>query len=197
MTPQRLQKIESVLQKRQNDLTLILENVFDPHNVSAVMRSCDAVGVQEIYVVNTIEPPTKRWGYRSSGSAYKWITVNQFTDLEACVKAVRAKYSLILTTALTSDAVSLYKLDLTQKMALVFGNEQNGISEVLLAKGDGNFVIPQVGMIKSLNISVACAVTLYEAYRQKEADGHYLNQKLSIVEYDTLKTQWCDNEKNV
>ena len=197
MTPQRIQKIESVLQKRQNDLTLVLENVFDPHNISAVMRSCDAVGVQEIFVVNTIEPPAKRWGYRSSGSAYKWITVHQFTDLNTCLQAVRASYHLILTTALTSDAVSLYQVDLTQKMALVFGNEQNGISQELLASGDGNFIIPQVGMIKSLNISVACAVTLYEAYRQKEAEGHYANQKLSTVEYDTLKTQWCENEKNV
>lgn len=197
MTPQRLHKINTVLQHRQNDLTILLENVFDPHNVSAVMRSCDAVGIQEIFVVNTEEPPAKRWGYKSSGSAYKWVTVHQFTDLPSCLQAVRLKYDVVLTTALTSNAVSLYELDLTQKMALVFGNEQNGITEELNAAADGNFVIPQVGMIKSLNISVACAVTLYEAFRQKSAKGHYNTQKLSAEEYHTLKTDWCDNEKNV
>lgn len=195
MTPERLHKIKTVLQKRQDDLTILLENVFDPHNVSAVMRSCDAVGVQEIFVLNTWTPPAKRWGYRSSGSAYKWITVHQFSDLDACLKAIRNKYNAILTTELTANAVSLYKLDLTQKLALVFGNEQNGISPELSAAADGNFVIPQVGMIKSLNISVACAVTLYEAYRQKEAAGHYNQQNLSQQIYDSLKTQWSNNEK--
>ena len=81
----------NVLQQRQNDLTVVLENVFDPHNVSAVMRSCDAVGVQEIFVVNTIAPPAKRWGYRSSGSAYKWVTVHQFTSLDDLSEAMRLK----------------------------------------------------------------------------------------------------------
>lgn len=186
-----------VLQNRQNDLTVVLDNVFDPHNVSAVMRSCDAVGVQEIFVINTDTPPAKRWGYRSSGSAYKWITVHQFTQLDECIHAIRQKYDVILTTHLATDAVSLYKLDLTQKMALVFGNEQNGVTEAMNRAADGNFVIPQMGMIPSLNISVACAVTLFEAYRQKEAKGHYRHQKLSTSEFETLKTQWLENEKNV
>ena len=197
MTPERLQKMLTVLQKRQNDLTVVLENVFDPHNVSAVMRSCDAVGVQEIFVVDTIAPPAKRWGYRSSGSAYKWITVHQFTNLDACITAVRQKYERILTTHLAADAVSLYELDLTLKLGLVFGNEQNGVSAELNAAADGNFVIPQIGMIPSLNISVACAVTLYEAYRQKRLAGHYAAQKLSSEEFQKLKTQWSANEKNV
>lgn len=197
MTPERLQKMLNVLQKRQNDLTVVLENVFDPHNVSAVMRSCDAVGVQEIYVVNTIDPPAKRWGYRSSGSAYKWVTAHQFTNLHECIMALREKYDLILTTHLATDAVSLYELDLTQRMAFVFGNEQNGVSNELRAASDGNFVIPQIGMIPSLNISVACAVTLYEAFRQKQLAGHFTNQKLSAEEFQTLKAQWTENEKNV
>ena len=197
MTPERLQKIENVLRLRQNDLTVILENVFDPHNVSAVMRSCDAVGVTEMYVIQTETPPPKRWGYRSSGSAYKWITVHQFQSVAECVAAVHYNYSSILTTQLTTDAVSLYNLNLTGRMALVFGNEQNGISNELATLADGNFIIPQVGMIRSLNISVACAVTLYEAYRQKEAAGHYSAQKLSAAQYEHLKTQWCANEKNV
>src|SRR5215213_7449216 len=113
MTKERLQKIESVLLKRQNDLAVLLENVFDPHNISAVMRSCDAVGVQEIYVLNTKIPRHKKWGSRSSSSAIKWLTVYQFENAEECMAALRKKYSTILTTHLSSDAVSLYQLNLT------------------------------------------------------------------------------------
>jgi tRNA (guanosine-2'-O-)-methyltransferase len=190
MTNERQQRIESVLSKRQNDLSIVLENVFDPHNISAVMRSCDAVGVQEIYVLNTMIPRHKKWGARSSSSAAKWLTVHQFDNNEECFAALRKKYSMILTTHLSSDAVSLYRLDLTKSMALVFGNEHAGVSDEIRAMADGNFIIPQVGMIRSLNISVACAVTLYEAFRQKEVAGHYQRQKLTALECNTLGNQW-------
>lgn len=196
MTNKRRQKIESVLSKRQNDLTVILENVFDPHNISAVMRSCDAVGIQELYVLNTKIPLHKKWGNRSSSSAYKWLTIHQFTDALACIKAVRGKYTTILSTHLTSEAANLYSLNLLDKVALVFGNEHSGVSEEVRAFADGNFIIPQVGMIQSLNISVACAVTLYEAYRQKEKAGHYSSRKLTEMEYTTLKKQWGVVEEN-
>jgi len=190
MTEERRQRIETVLARRQNDITVVLENVFDPHNISAVMRSCDAVGVQEIYVLNTKIPKHKKWGERSSSSAAKWLTIHQFEDAIQCFSKLREKYSAILTTHLSSDAVSLYQLNLTQPVALVFGNEHSGVSDEIRAMADGNFIIPQVGMIRSLNISVACAVTLYEAYRQKQAAGHYAGTKLSAVETDYLNKQW-------
>jgi tRNA (guanosine-2'-O-)-methyltransferase len=195
MTNERRQKIESVLSKRQNDLTIVLENVFDPHNISAVMRSCDAVGVQEIYVLNTKIPRHKKWGARSSSSAAKWLTVHQFENTEDCFAALRKKYSTILTTHLSTDAVSLYQLDLTLSVALVFGNEHSGVSEEMIQLADGNFIIPQVGMIRSLNISVACAVSVYEAFRQKEAKGHYKKQKLPSGDYSTLFNQWEMNHE--
>jgi tRNA (guanosine-2'-O-)-methyltransferase len=190
MTEERKKRIEKVLLKRQNDLAVVLENVFDPHNISAIMRSCDAVGVQEIYVLNTKIPFHKNWGFHSSRSASKWITVFQFNDVRTCFAEVRAKYSRILTTHLSEEADSLYELDLTQKTALVFGNEQYGVSDEAISLADGNFMIPQVGMIRSLNISVACAVSLYEAFRQKEKAGHYQKQKLSVAEYVALGQQW-------
>ena len=190
MTKERREKIELVLSKRQNNLTVVLENVFDPHNISAVMRSCDAVGIQEIYVLTTKIPRHKKWGERSSSSAAKWLTVHQFDNAEECFSALRKRYSTILTTHLTSDAISLYEIDLTKSVALVFGNEHAGVSEEIRSIADGNFVIPQVGMIQSLNISVACAVTLYEAYRQKQVAGHYNVQQLSQNEYNQLTKQW-------
>jgi tRNA (guanosine-2'-O-)-methyltransferase len=196
MNDQRRSRLEAVLAKRQNDLTVVLENVFDPHNVSAVMRSCDAVGVQEIFVLNTRIPFHKKWGFQSSRSADKWITARQFGNVEECFAAVREKYSRVLATQLSEDAVSLYQTDLTQPTALVFGNEQYGVSEEVRALTDGSLVIPQVGMIKSLNISVACAVALYEAFRQKDLAGHYKKSKLSAQEYLILSHQWgMPNEK--
>src|SRR5215211_9090532 len=84
MTNERKTRLEAVLSKRQNDLTVVLENVADPHNISAVMRSCDAVGVQELYVLNTKIPQHTTWGVRSSSSANKWLTIHQHNDINEC-----------------------------------------------------------------------------------------------------------------
>ncbi len=190
MTPERRNKLLQVLSKRQPDITVVLENVFDPHNISAVMRTCDAVGVQEIHILNTKIPRHKKWGTRSSSSAAKWLTVHQFDQAEECFSALRKKYAKILTTHLSSDAVSLYEIDLTEPIALVFGNEHSGVSDEIRAMADGNFVIPQAGIIRSLNISVACAVTLYEAFRQKNAAGHYNRDQLDHVMKQQLLEAW-------
>lgn len=190
MTPERHARLMSVLNKRQNDLTVVLENVFDPHNISAVMRTCDAVGIQEIYVLNTKIPRHKKWGVKSSSSAAKWLTIHQFSGVNACFEALRKKYSRILTTHLSSDAVNLYDIDFTASVALVFGNEHSGVSDEIRAMADGNFIIPQVGIIRSLNISVACAVTLYEAHRQKMLAGHYNQRRLHEPQLGELLAEW-------
>jgi tRNA (guanosine-2'-O-)-methyltransferase len=190
MTPEREQRLKNVLEKRRNDLTVVLENVFDPHNISAVMRTCDAVGVQDVYVLNTKIGKHKKWGARSSSSAAKWLTIHQYSDAAVCFAELRKKYPLILTTHLSSSAVSLYGIDFTGPVALVFGNEHDGVSEEIRALADGNFVIPQVGMIRSLNISVACAVSLYEAFRQKHAAGLYERPGLPEQTHEALWKDW-------
>jgi tRNA (guanosine-2'-O-)-methyltransferase len=190
MTPERHQRLTQVLNKRQNDLTVVLENVFDPHNISAVMRTCDAVGIQEVHVLNTRIGPHKKWGAKSSSSAAKWLSIYQHTDAASCFSILRRKYGRIFTTHLASDSVSLYDIDLTGSLALVFGNEHEGVSEEIRSLADGNFIIPQVGIIRSLNISVACAVSLYEAFRQKQAAGHYAQVKLPAAEYARLGQEW-------
>jgi tRNA (guanosine-2'-O-)-methyltransferase len=196
MTPERRERIQSVLAKRQSDLAVVLENVHDPHNISAIMRSCDAVGVQDLYVLNTKIPFHKKWGYKSSRSATQWVTVHQFENNQECFVQLRKKYPRILTTNLTSEAVSLYQLELTGPVALVFGNEKYGVSEEIRHLSDGSFLIPQVGMIRSLNVSVACAVTLYEAFRQRAAAGHYDQQKLEADAYISLQQQWGMKHEN-
>ena len=190
MTPERKDKLLSVIKRRQDDLAVVLENVQDPHNISAVMRTCDAVGVQDIYVLNTRIPRHKKFGPRSSSSAAKWLTVHQFDNAEECFAALRKKYQRILTTHLASDSINLYDIDFTGSIALVFGNEHSGVSEDIRQLADGNFLIPQMGIIRSLNISVACAVSLYEAYRQKSLAGHYAHEKLSTALQEELFRNW-------
>ncbi len=194
MTPERYTRLMNVLQKRQFDITVVLENVLDPHNISAVMRTCDAIGIQEIYVLNTRIQPHKKFGAKSSSSAAKWLTIHQFTNAEACFEALRKKEFKIYTTHLAENSVSLYNMNLTQKVALVFGNEHSGVSDDIRAMADGNFLIPQVGIIKSLNISVACAVSLYEAQRQKHLAGHYNDDRQISEDTKLLMKEWEVND---
>lgn len=195
MTPERFNRLTAVLDKRQADITVVLENVFDPHNISAVMRTADAVGLQDIYILNTKIPRHKKWGAKSSSSAAKWLSIHQFDNAEECFSSLRKCYSTILTTHLSSDAVSLHSIDMTKSIALVFGNEHSGVSDEIRAMADGNFIIPQVGIIQSLNISVACAVTLYEAFRQKSNAGHYEKRSLDGERYKTLQQEWGFREE--
>jgi len=190
MTPKRTAKLTSVLRHRQSTLTVVMENVYDPHNISAVMRTCDAVGIQDIYILNTKIPRHKKFGSKSSSSAAKWMTIYQFTNAEECFEALRKNYEHIYATHLASGAINLYEIDFTKSVALVFGNEHDGVSEEILKLVDGNFIIPQVGIIQSLNISVACAVSIYEAFRQKKIAGHYDVPSLSEQRMNELIKEW-------
>jgi tRNA (guanosine-2'-O-)-methyltransferase len=190
MTPERKHRITSVLNNRQPDLTVVLENVHDPHNISAVMRSCDAVGVQEIFILNTTIAKHEKFGKKSSASAAKWLTIHQFDNIKSCVSELKARNYTLFATHLGERSHSLYGLDMTAPMALVFGNEHSGVSDECLSYCDGNFIIPQVGMIKSLNISVACAVSLYEAFRQRQLKNYYSQSRLPDDMRKSLTKRW-------
>ncbi|WP_298713275.1 RNA methyltransferase [Chitinophaga sp.] len=190
MTPERKERLLSVINKRQANLTVVLENVEDPHNVSAVLRTCDAVGIQDVYLLTTKLPRHKKWGVKSSSSAIQWLTVHEFDDTAELVKTLRSRYGKIYTTHLADGAKSLYDIDFTGSVALVFGNEQTGVSEDFRQVADGNFVIPMMGIIKSLNISVAAAVSIYEAMRQKNAAGQYNTPSLPEERRIGLLTDW-------
>jgi tRNA (guanosine-2'-O-)-methyltransferase len=172
-TEARTEKIRRVLSKRQLDLTVVLENVHDPHNVSAVIRSCDAVGIYEVFLIYHSGQKFPDLSKKSSASAIKWVKLNFFDNVGECFLALRQRGFKIFTTSLKADSISLYELNLAEPVALVFGNEHSGVSEEAISLADGNFLIPQVGMVESLNISVACAVSLYEAFRQRLVAGKY------------------------
>jgi len=174
ITPERSDRYKEVISKRQN-FTVILENVHDPHNIGAVMRSCDAVGISEMYIVYTTGSYnliSQKVGKNASSGAKKYVKTHYYGDLMECVQDVRLKYKKIYGTHLGFESRSLYDLDLTESLALMFGNEKDGLSEAALKILDGNFIIPQYGMVQS-NISVACAVSLFEASRQRLERGMY------------------------
>jgi tRNA (guanosine-2'-O-)-methyltransferase len=189
-TPERSQKLLRVLERKQPTLVVVLENVHDPHNVSAVLRSCDAVGIVEVFLIYNGRQEFPKLGEKSSASAKKWIDVHQFSTPAECFAELRRREYNIFTTNMSSEVVSLYSLDLTGRVALVFGNEHSGVSEEALALADGNFLIPQVGMTQSLNISVACAVSVFEALRQRMNAGLYDNFQYSEQEFEAKFQDW-------
>jgi tRNA (guanosine-2'-O-)-methyltransferase len=191
----RQQKMRKVLSQRQPNITVVLEDVHDPHNLSAVMRSCDAIGIMEIYAVNTLTPPITKVGKRSSSGAKKWITLHVFENVDECMQAVKAKYDKVYATHLSQDSVSLYDLELTGSVALLFGNERLGLSPEILKYADGNFIIPMQGMVQSLNISVACAVSLFEAMRQRINEGLYTTPQLPLETMSQLYENWLQRDE--
>ncbi len=176
MNAQRLEKIKNLVSHRQLDLTVVLENVIDLHNMGAVLRTCDAVGIAEIYMIyseNRYRPKRFKVGKNTSGGARKWVDVRLYMDYDQAIQDIKSRYEHIWATQLDDASTSIYDMHFTESVALLFGNEKLGLSQRALASADKLIYIPQWGMVQSLNISVACAVCLYEAQRQRHLAGYY------------------------
>lgn len=193
ITERRKEKIIAVASARQDSLRLVLENVHDPHNVSAVFRSCDAVGIPKVSLIYNIEKYPKI-GSKSSASAFKWVQKEKFADVKTCYQTLRNEGFTILASSLKANSLNLYELDLTKKVALVFGNEHRGISDEAEEFADTIFYIPMHGMVQSLNISVAAAVTLYEAMRQRTQNGFYANHAEHSEITEKRINDWLTNK---
>ena len=189
-TEKRLEKITHVVESRQHSLTVVMENIHDPHNVSAIFRTCDAVGVPKVNLVYNQEA-FPRIGKKSSASAFKWVEKEKFKSIEECYNDLKKDGYKIYASSLTNDSKSLYKLDLTKKVAIIVGNEHRGVSDSAAKLADEVFLIPQFGMVQSLNVSVATAVILYEALRQRLRKGMYNKSELDKNKIDELIDDWC------
>lgn len=190
-TEKRLYRITKTLTERQQSLSVIIENVHDPHNVSAIFRTCDAVGIPDVTLLYTQED-FPRISKVTSASAYKWVNRSRSSSVEDCYKSYREKGYKIYASLLSEDAVDLYDIDFTEKCVVVLGNEHRGISEEAASQADKVFYIPMHGMIQSLNVSVAAAVTLYEAQRQRRQKGMYEKSELPEEELNKLIDEWCE-----
>lgn len=193
ITPRRLARMRGTLARRQPDLAVVLENLSDPHNVSACLRTCDAVGAGSAHLLYWIEEiPIVHGGV--AASAQRWLDVQQHASVDACFAALRERGMTIYATTLGEASVELYDLDLTKPCAIVLGNESRGVSDEAIAAADGTVFIPMMGMVESLNVSVACAVTLYEALRQRRAAGRYAAAALPDDELDARLRAWLERE---
>ena len=171
MTPERLERITKMLQHRQPDLTVCMESVHKPHNLAAVVRTCDAVGVNNVHAVWSIRP-TKVSGGTATGSQ-NWVKVHSHDNIAAAIKELKAQGMQVLATNLSDKAVDFREIDYTKPTAILMGQEKTGISAEALALADQDIIIPMVGMVQSLNVSVATATILYEAQRQRDNAGMY------------------------
>ncbi len=177
MTPERLQRINTMLDKRQPDLTVCMEGVHKTHNLAAVVRSCDAIGVSDVHVVWKSEEMEVRGG--SAAGSQNWIDVHNHRQTTDAIEVMKAQGMQILVTNLSETAIDFREVDYTKPTAIILGQEKFGASETALALADQDIIIPMVGMVQSLNVSVACSVVLYEAQRQRQLAGMYENPRLS------------------
>jgi tRNA (guanosine-2'-O-)-methyltransferase len=171
MNIDRYNRIQTVLKSRQPDLTLCLEEVHKPNNVSAVIRTADAAGVHKIHAVWPNE--NMRTLSHTSAGARNWVEVETHDEVEAAVDSLRAQDMQILVTNLSETAVDFREIDYTKPTAIILGGEKHGISKSALDLADQDIVIPMVGMVQSLNVSVASALILFEAQRQRQLAGMY------------------------
>ena len=185
----RKQRIDRVLARRQKGLTPVMDNIWDPHNVSAVLRSCDAFGVAAVHLYYT----KAQWpdlGKKSSGSAKKWIELERHIDAGEMIDGLRARDMQVLRTGFSATARPVMDFDFTRPTAIILSNEHRGTSPELAALVSDEVYIPMQGMVQSLNVSVAAAIILYHAFTQRFAAGRYAESTFSEEELQSLKNEW-------
>jgi len=188
MRPERYRKLKGVLDRRQLDLTVLMERVNKAHNFSAILRNCDAVGVLRVHAVLPrrgidLDPQT-------SAGTQKWVDVVEHDSVEAAAAALHAA-GLRIVAAHPGDSARDYRdLDLTVPTAFMVGAELDGISPAGLALADDVVVIPMIGMVQSLNVSVATALLLFEAFRQRDAAGMNAQSRIPPEDRERILFEW-------
>ncbi len=185
MNLERYQRIQQVLKTRQTDLTLCLEEVHKPNNVSAVIRTADATGLHKVHAVWPNEMRTL--GHTSAG-ARNWVEVETHDSITEAIQELKNQGMQVLVTNLSDTAVDFREIDYTKPTAIILGSEKIGASEQAKQLADQDIIIPMIGMVQSLNVSVASAVILYEAQRQRDAAGMYDKQHSALPEETIHRT---------
>ena len=188
-TPGRRARLLEVLRRRQHDLTLVLANIHDPHNVSAIYRSCDAFGLAKVYLYYT-NTPFPVLGRKTSASARKWVESVRHKNSADLMRDLRGQGFQVLATSCSGTARPLRAWEFIRPTAVIMGNEHSGVEKGLLAQADGQLYIPMYGMIQSFNGSVASAIILAEAARQREGAGMYDVPRLSEAELEAKLEEW-------
>lgn len=194
ISPRRYRRFLATLARRQPDLTVLLENVHDRFNLSAVLRTCDAVGVGTVHLLYTREQ-APRVSSGVASSAQKWLTLRGHHSVEEAYAALREQGLQVYATGLDERAIRPHEVDFTQPLAIVLGNENRGVSEEVLFRADGIISIPMRGMVQSVNITVAAGMLLYEAQRQRGDAGFYDAPRLPEAEWRAILERWLTRER--
>lgn len=174
ISPNRLNRIKLTAGFRQKGLVVVLEDIHDPHNAAAVLRTCEAFGIQKVFYIFDKEKyyNPRQIGKTASSSANKWLDFEIFRSTAACLKVLKRRRYVVLATVIGQGAKSIFDLSCKKgKLALMFGNEHRGISEQAAKLADLRVMIPMRGMVQSLNLSVVAGVFIYEVTRQRQKFG--------------------------
>lgn len=190
-TEERIAKVTRVLSLRQPDLRVVLEEVTNPHNASAVLRTCDAAGIMHIDIIGSNADPLPI-NQAITTRADKWLDFHFHPTTKACLTALKKQGFKIAATHLGPDAVFHTQVDYAQPIAVVFGSESEGISLEALRYADYKIKIPMFGMVQSLNLSVSVGIILYEALRQRLSRGLFEGRRLSPEEFEDYLDKWLD-----
>ncbi|WP_017443864.1 tRNA (guanosine(18)-2'-O)-methyltransferase TrmH [Gayadomonas joobiniege] len=187
MTPARLARLKRFFDNRQTDLTVCLEHVHKTHNLSAIVRTADAVGVHNVHAIMALDNPL-RSGLRTGTArgTQNWVNVHKHDQLSDALQTFKAQGMQLVATHLSDTAIDFREVDYTKPTAILLGQEKYGISKQALAAADQHIMIPMVGMVQSLNVSVASALILYEAQAQREKAGLYGRCTLDEAEQQRL-----------
>jgi tRNA (guanosine-2'-O-)-methyltransferase len=189
LTDNRKQRFLDVLSKRTNHFTIAMEDIFQLHNTSAVMRSCEVFGIQELNVIE--ERYTKSIDKEIAMGAQKWVDVNRFESIANCISSLKSKsYQIIATTPHENDCL-LDDFDISKPSALFFGTERNGLSDEVLQNADGFLKIPMSGFTESLNISVSAAIIIQNLMSRLHKST--INWQLSEEEILIKRLAWAKN----
>lgn len=188
MLSRRYERLKQVLNKRQPDLTVLAEDVHKPHNFSAIIRTCDAVGVFAVHAVNRhSDLPT--YSQVAQGSE-KWIQLQTHPDITTAIKHLQQQSYAVYAAHFSDKAIDYREVDYTKPTAVLLGTEKWGVTETAANLVDGHIIIPMLGMVQSLNVSVANAVILFEAQRQRLAAGMYDKVHLDSETYNRVIFEW-------
>lgn len=189
MTPRRFARLQAILDRRQPDLTVLMDDVHKPHNVSAIVRTCDAVGILGVHAVSP--DPRFRAEHCSAAGSNRWVSIDTHDDHARAARHLHDTGHRILAAHLTEDAVDFRDVDFNRPTALLLGSELDGLSEEAAAIADGFVTVPMMGAVASLNVSVAAAIILYEAQRQRRAAGLYEQRRLDPATRARLLFEWA------
>lgn len=189
MNPDRFRRLRRTLSRRQPDLTVLMDHVHKSHNFSAILRNCDAVGVLEAHVVTPDEGLDLHHG--TSAGTKKWVHVRRHSHVGAAVEHLRERAFHVLAAHPSHDSVDFREVDYTCPTALMMGAELHGVSDEGLRLADAHVRIPMLGMVHSLNVSVATALLLFEASRQRRAAGMYDQSRLDPESFERRLFEWA------